>query len=146
MHHVYYSSVVCRFCISPAAESRGQVFGHVGLPTVFLSGSEQSSHTSSQFSTCATPYVNTEPHVRRHSCRQPVTGSQHTLSRSFQKMKTAICKQLAALQSCSGMLCMTWLYYLFIFWLFSALVSSMHFTTVAALRCFFPTMSLFPSQ
>lgn len=54
-------------------------FGHVGHPTVFLSGSEQSSHTSSQFSTCATPYVNTEPHVRRHSCRQPVKGGANSL-------------------------------------------------------------------
>lgn len=39
--------------------------------TLFLSGSQQSGCTSSQFSTCVTPYINTQPHVRRHSCRRP---------------------------------------------------------------------------
>lgn len=63
----------------PLLKPCGRVFGHAGHPTVFLSGSEQSSHTSSQFSTCATPCVNTEPHVRRHSCRQPVKGGSNTL-------------------------------------------------------------------
>lgn len=43
-----------------------------GSPSaLFLSGSQQSGRTSSQFSTCVTPYINTQPHVRRHSCRRP---------------------------------------------------------------------------
>lgn len=76
--------------------------------TLFLSGSQQSGRTSSQFSTCVTPYINTEPHVRRHSCRRPRTACQHTLlhsvcvcvgTPSVCGVKGAIHEQLAGVKS-----------------------------------------------
>lgn len=85
--------------------------------TLFLSGSQQSGRTSSQFSTCVTPYINTEPHVRRHSCRRPRPSSQHTLLHSVCEcvlehrecvyvcvcgVKGAIHEQLAGVKSGKG--------------------------------------------
>lgn len=70
------------------------------LSTLFLSGSQQSGRNSSQFSTCVTPYINTEPHVRRHSCGRPRAASQHTLcSVCVCGVKGAIHEQLAGVKS-----------------------------------------------
>ena len=55
-----------------------------------------------QFSTCVTPYINTAPHVRRHSCRRP--ASQHALLHcvSVCGVKGAIHEQLAGVKSGEG--------------------------------------------
>lgn len=60
-----------------------------------------------QFSTCVTPYINTAPHVRRHSCRQP--ASQHVLALCFvavcvcvYRVKGAIHEQLAGVKAGEG--------------------------------------------